>query len=30
MWRRNDMPEDEAMSLALEAQHKTRRRNPKP
>jgi hypothetical protein len=26
IWARNDMPEDEAMALALEAQHETRRR----
>jgi hypothetical protein len=26
LWQRNDMDEDEAMSLAVEAQHRTRRR----
>ena len=25
LWQRNDLPEDEATSLAVEAQHKTRR-----
>jgi hypothetical protein len=24
LWERNDLPEDEAMKLALEAQHRTR------
>jgi hypothetical protein len=24
LWKRNDLPEDEAMKLALEAQHRTR------
>lgn len=26
LWARNDMPEEEAMKLALRAQHETRRR----
>lgn len=26
MWRRNDLPEEEALDLAVEAQHETRRR----
>lgn len=26
LWQRNDMDEDEAMKLAVEAQHRTRRR----
>jgi len=26
LWERNDMPEDEATALAVEAQHRTRRR----
>jgi hypothetical protein len=26
LWQRNDLPEDEATSLAVEAQHETRRR----
>ena len=26
LWARNDMPEDEAMKLAVKAQHETRRR----
>jgi len=26
LWARNDLPEDEAGALALEAQHRTRRR----
>ncbi len=28
IWARNDMPEDEAMALAVEAQHETRQREP--
>lgn len=27
LWARNDLPEDEAAALALEAQHRTRRRS---
>ena len=27
LWERNDLPEDEAMALAIEAQHETRPRN---
>jgi hypothetical protein len=27
LWRRNDLPEREALELAVEAQHKTRRRS---
>jgi hypothetical protein len=26
LWRRNDLPEEEALDLAVEAQHETRRR----
>lgn len=26
LWERNDLPEEEAVTLAVEAQHKTRRR----
>jgi hypothetical protein len=26
LWERNDLPEDEAVALAVEAQHRTRRR----
>lgn len=27
LWQRSDLPEDEATALAVEAQHKTRRRH---
>jgi hypothetical protein len=27
LWKRNDLPDDEAMKLALEAQHRTRPRS---
>ena len=26
LWQRNDLPEEQALTLAVEAQHKTRRR----
>lgn len=30
LWARNDMSEDEAMALAVEAQHRTRRESRRP